>query len=417
MVSNGINQGGDIALVTDGSNSDMANAVLADSLHPLSSGTVVVAVDTLTGDQAAQEQAQIDDAISILNSLLNSRGVTIEEIQGDDSVAADVHLHLSTTSVIGGMDQGVLGVTQQGLGEITIISGWNYYYGSDPAGVGNSQYDFETVVAHELGHSLGLGHSTDTNSVMYPYLGTGQARRSLTSSDLAIIDNDGSPADALMAANFAPGAQSAEIVTRDVEDSHVDPAPLAAFANAGRTVPASGDGQAFLRSVSAGMGLPSVSANGSNGQLVDIARDVLANMPITNSYQSSDSGAVLIGGDGQSLVIGGIGRDLVVGGIAHGSGTSSYGNILAGEMGYSYRDGALLGQLREWDERNGEANSPDNRIPGAAGEGWAGDRSGESLLDFESSNTPSQFPMQETIYLGGDLGILDTEGVDGGIDD
>lgn len=34
---------------------------------------------------------------------------------------------------------------------------------------GANGYDLETVVLHEFGHALGLGHSTDTNAVMYPY--------------------------------------------------------------------------------------------------------------------------------------------------------------------------------------------------------------------------------------------------------
>lgn len=50
---------------------------------------------------------------------------------------------------------------------------------------GNGQYDFFTVALHELGHSLGLGHSTVAGSVMQAvYAG---ARRSLTADDIAGI--------------------------------------------------------------------------------------------------------------------------------------------------------------------------------------------------------------------------------------
>src|SRR5207237_2007415 len=118
-----------------------------------------------------------------------------------------------------GVADGVLGVTQVG-GQVTIISGWNYYLGSDPAGIGAGQYDFQSVVSHELGHTLGLGHSADTNSVMFAALSTGQVRRDLTANDLAVLEQeeDGSP-EPLMATpvvvtpSAAPAATAAAATT------------------------------------------------------------------------------------------------------------------------------------------------------------------------------------------------------------
>jgi uncharacterized protein (DUF2141 family) len=192
-VLNGINTSGDISLVTEGSTSSGADQPLVTALHPLQTGTIVVAVDTASfsiDPQAAAELSLVDSAISTLNATLGSRGVSIIEIQGDDSVNADVHIHLATTSSIGGVAQGVLGVTEMGGSEITLISGWNYYLGGSGAGPSADQYDFQSVATHELGHALGLGHSTDSNSVMYPYLGYGQSRHTLTNNDLAVIDQD-----------------------------------------------------------------------------------------------------------------------------------------------------------------------------------------------------------------------------------
>ena len=62
--------------------------------------------------------------------------------------------------------------------------------GADASAVGASEYDFETVVIHELGHALGLGHSGDFDSVMYPYLGSGEAKRDLTANDLLELGHE-----------------------------------------------------------------------------------------------------------------------------------------------------------------------------------------------------------------------------------
>jgi hypothetical protein len=51
---------------------------------------------------------------------------------------------------------------------------------------GNGTYDFYTVVLHEMGHSLGLDHSSDPSSVMALYSAHG-ALRTLTADDIAGI--------------------------------------------------------------------------------------------------------------------------------------------------------------------------------------------------------------------------------------
>jgi hypothetical protein len=63
-------------------------------------------------------------------------------------------------------------------------------HGSDPARIGTGQYDFETVLTHELGHALGLGHSLNAGSVMYATLAPGSTNRALTTADLNIPDTD-----------------------------------------------------------------------------------------------------------------------------------------------------------------------------------------------------------------------------------
>lgn len=57
----------------------------------------------------------------------------------------------------------------------------------DPGGAVPGEYDFELTVIHELGHCLGLGHSLDSDAVMYGVQnsGTGEAERELDADDQA----------------------------------------------------------------------------------------------------------------------------------------------------------------------------------------------------------------------------------------
>ncbi|KAM1358227.1 hypothetical protein ACFX1Q_045210 [Malus domestica] len=50
-----------------------------------------------------------------------------------------------------------------------------------------NQYDLVWVATHELGHVLGLMHSTFSDAIMYAYVGAGRTRRALHSDDIAGI--------------------------------------------------------------------------------------------------------------------------------------------------------------------------------------------------------------------------------------
>jgi uncharacterized repeat protein (TIGR01451 family) len=165
-----------------------ATGVVGDGFA-LNPGTYPVYVDDSGGTVTAGEQARIDAAVATYNAELAPYGVSLVEVGADRADAASITITVAGTTPIGGAAAGVLGVTQSG-GTITLVDGWNWYTGSDPTAVGAGKYDFQTVVTHELGHALGLGHSPDPASVMYPYLAAGQARRGLTSADLAAIDLD-----------------------------------------------------------------------------------------------------------------------------------------------------------------------------------------------------------------------------------
>ena len=196
-VFDGINQGGDIKLTAVGSliNSEEASRPLVATLNPLTAGQFVVSVGALPDSQSADMKAGINRAVASLNTSLNAFGASLIVVYGETSLPVDIQLSVRSTTDLGGVQEGVLGLSEAG-GVITIVSGWNYYFGNDPTQIGAGQFDFQTVVTHELGHGIGLGHSIDTVSAMYPYLGTANAHRTLTAKDLTLIEahDDGSEA-------------------------------------------------------------------------------------------------------------------------------------------------------------------------------------------------------------------------------
>jgi hypothetical protein len=180
-----------------------AGGIGSNSGGQLLAGDLELYVNDPNGLFTADELARIEDVIASLDGLVSPYGVTIAEV--NDSSVANVTLDTGGTSAVGGYADGVLGC-ETDSGEITIIQGWNWYAGSDPTGIAPGQYDFQTVVTHELGHALGLGHSANAASVMYATLTTGTAIRALTVADLNVPDSDAGGACGLHA-DPAPGAE------------------------------------------------------------------------------------------------------------------------------------------------------------------------------------------------------------------
>ncbi len=175
--------GSSAGLVTDGTGgTTTAGALLG--------GEVDLYVDNSNGDLSSDELARIQDAVTSMDATIAPYGVTIVAVS--DPTQANVTLNMNTTSSLGGAAQGVLGCTTD-ADQVTMIQGWNWYAGSDPTQVGSGEYDFETAVMHELGHVLGLGHSSNSTSVMYASLAPGTANRALVTADLNVSDDGGGP--------------------------------------------------------------------------------------------------------------------------------------------------------------------------------------------------------------------------------
>jgi hypothetical protein len=174
-----------------------ANGSTVATAGALLAGDVQLYVDNSNGELTADELARIDDAVAGVAALIAPYGVALTEVS--DPTQASAILTMDTTSVLGGQADGVLGCTTD-TGQITLVDGWDFYAASDTTQIGAAQYDFETVVTHELGHALGLGHSADATSVMYATLDPGAVKRALTTADLNVPDSDGADACGLHAA-------------------------------------------------------------------------------------------------------------------------------------------------------------------------------------------------------------------------
>jgi hypothetical protein len=181
-----------ISLTAGGSSAGLVtgSSGATSSAGALLGGEVDLYVDNSNGDLTNDEVARIQDAVASIDATIAPYGVVINEVS--DPTQANETLNMNTTSSLGGAAQGVLGCTTD-ADQVTMIQGWSWYAGSDPTQVGAGQYDFETAVMHELGHVLGLGHSSNSSSVMYATLATGTANRVLTTADLNVPDSDSGP--------------------------------------------------------------------------------------------------------------------------------------------------------------------------------------------------------------------------------
>ncbi len=197
LVVGTLNLGGNVSLTQLAQGSEGASDA-GRSADSLLAGNLEFYISDASKVFTLDDRARINDAVSGLDALLVPYNVSITQVS--DPSLANLIVDTGSTSASGSTADGVLGCYNGGVGEITILQGWNWYAGADPTKIGQNQYDFQTTIIHEFGHALGLGHSTAPDSPMFGSLAPGQAHRVMTVADLNIPDPPGG-ADPLMVAN------------------------------------------------------------------------------------------------------------------------------------------------------------------------------------------------------------------------
>jgi matrixin len=146
-------------------------------------------------------------------------------------------------------------------------------------------YDLQTVAMHEVGHALGLGHSTTPGSVMYPYYsGT---KRTLTSDDVAGIQ-------AIYGARapdvYNQGTSNNSFATVTNVTSQIDPSSLT-FQAPRLDITAPGAAEYFTLTAPAGSGALELSVQSSGLSLLRPAVTVYAADQLTVLGSASGAGS------------------------------------------------------------------------------------------------------------------------------
>lgn len=113
-------------------------------------------------------------------------------------------------------------------------------YFAAPDEVGEERFDLQSAIAHELGHVLGLAHSNNPASLMYPTGGTGAVRTPHAEDRIALGSIYGWVPQTPAANGTKPTISASQRTPTDVLSALSTPAPKDRSAPADRREPSAG---------------------------------------------------------------------------------------------------------------------------------------------------------------------------------
>lgn len=119
------------------------------------------------------------------NATIGSNGVSIVTFDSGTNLPAGV-LGRATSYYTGCTSSGTLHWRVNEV-DINIDQGTNWYY-CDATSIPFNQYDFQSVLFHELGHAHQLSHIVNSSAVMHRSIANGQIKRTLNANEEACAD-------------------------------------------------------------------------------------------------------------------------------------------------------------------------------------------------------------------------------------
>jgi hypothetical protein len=192
------------------------------NMHTLFNANVPARTDFVTAMNTWRCATNMDwqICIPVTTSLIASDGVCVIGFDNQTGPQLPVNVLGRCTSYFQGCYSG--GVWGWFVSELDIAfdDAANWQYGAGP--VGGTQYDFESVVLHELGHGHQLGHVIDNTGVMHYSISGGQIKNTLNINDQA-------GSTAIMTRNLSGAVCGGQIMVALPSGSCTNAAPTVSF--------------------------------------------------------------------------------------------------------------------------------------------------------------------------------------------